>query len=55
MSDLYGDDILLWSAPQAELLRRHTADERANDGAIDWPRSIAEGGHSNVAERSADD
>jgi Domain of unknown function DUF29 len=42
MSDLYGDDILLWSEHQAELLRRHAAEERANDGAIDWPNIIEE-------------
>lgn len=25
MNDLYGDDILLWSEQQADLLRRHAA------------------------------
>jgi hypothetical protein len=38
----YDTDILLWSERQAELLRRHAADERANDGAIDWPNIIEE-------------
>jgi Domain of unknown function DUF29 len=41
MSDLYEDDILLWSERQAELLRRHAAAARAND-AIDWPNIIEE-------------
>jgi hypothetical protein len=41
MSDLYDDDILLWSKRQAELLRRHSATARAND-AIDWPNIIEE-------------
>jgi hypothetical protein len=42
MSDLYEDDILTWSERQADLLRRHAAGERANDGAIDWPNIIEE-------------
>ena len=29
MSDLYDDDILLWSERQAELLRQHAATARA--------------------------
>lgn len=41
MSDLYEDDILLWSERQAELLRQHAATARAND-AIDWPNIIEE-------------
>jgi hypothetical protein len=41
MSDLYEDDILLWSERQAELLRQHAASARAND-AIDWPNIIEE-------------
>jgi uncharacterized protein DUF29 len=41
MSDLYDDDILLWSERQADLLRRHAAGERVNDASIDWP-NIAE-------------
>jgi hypothetical protein len=40
MSDLYGDDILLWSERQAELLRRLAAGEPLNE-APDWP-NIAE-------------
>ena len=42
MTDQYADDILLWSEHQADLLRRHAAGERANDGAIDWPNVIEE-------------
>ena len=41
MSDLYGDDILLWSEQQAELLRRRAAGELVNDAELDWP-NIAE-------------
>jgi hypothetical protein len=41
MSD-YDNDILIWSEHQADLLRRHTAGERANDEAIDWPNIIEE-------------
>lgn len=41
MSDLYEDDILLWSEHQAELLRRRSAVAQAND-AIDWPNVIEE-------------
>jgi hypothetical protein len=40
MSDLYGDDILLWSERQAELLRRMAAGERVND-QVDW-ENVAE-------------
>jgi hypothetical protein len=41
MSDLYEDDILLWSERQAELLRQHATTARSND-AIDWPNIIEE-------------
>lgn len=41
MSDLYEDDVLLWSERQADLLRRHAAVARSND-AIDWPNVIEE-------------
>jgi hypothetical protein len=44
-SDLYGDDILLWSEQQAALLRRLAAGERVNERAIDW---------TNVAEEIED-
>ena len=36
MSDLYDDDILLWSEHQAALLRRLAAGERVNDRDLDW-------------------
>lgn len=40
MSELYGDDILIWSEQQAELLRRMGAGERVND-QVDW-ENVAE-------------
>jgi hypothetical protein len=45
VSDLYDDDILLWSAHQAALLRRRAAGELVNDAEIDW---------TNVAEEIED-
>ena len=41
MSDLYEDDVVLWSERQAELLRRRAAGELINDAELDWP-NIAE-------------
>jgi hypothetical protein len=41
MNDLYGDDILLWSERQADLLRRRATGELVNDAELDW-RNIAE-------------
>jgi uncharacterized protein DUF29 len=41
MSD-YDTDIVAWSERQAQLLRQHAAQTRANDPAIDWPNIIAE-------------
>jgi hypothetical protein len=41
MSDLYGDEILVWSERQAELLRRRAAGEPVNDDEIDW-HNVAE-------------
>jgi hypothetical protein len=41
MSDLYDDDILLWSEHQADLLRRRAAGELVNEADLDWP-NIAE-------------
>jgi hypothetical protein len=41
MSDLYDDDILLWSEHQADLLRRRAAAELVNEAELDWP-NIAE-------------
>jgi hypothetical protein len=37
----YDTDIVVWSAHQAELLRRRAAGELVNDAAIDWP-NVAE-------------
>jgi hypothetical protein len=42
MSDVYEDDIVLWSERQADLLRRHVAGDRANDVAPDWANIIEE-------------
>jgi hypothetical protein len=41
MSDLYDEDIVLWSERQGELLRRRAAGELVNDAELDW-RNIAE-------------
>jgi hypothetical protein len=41
MSDLYEDDILLWSEQQAALLRRLAAGERVND-QVDWENVVEE-------------
>lgn len=41
MSDLYDDDIVLWSERQAALLRQRAATACEND-AIDWPNVIEE-------------
>ena len=41
MSDLYDEDIVLWSERQGELLRRRAAGQRVNDAELDWP-NIAE-------------
>jgi len=41
MSDLYDEDIVLWSERQGELLRRRAAGEFVNEAALDW---------SNIAE-----
>jgi Domain of unknown function DUF29 len=40
MSD-YETDILLWSEPRGELLRRRAAGEVINEAELDWP-NIAE-------------
>src|SRR5258707_8138020 len=45
MSDLYDNDILVWSERQAQLLRRRAAGELVNDADVDWP---------NIAEESED-
>jgi Domain of unknown function DUF29 len=41
MSELYHDDILLWSERQSELLRRLAGGERVND-QVDWENVIEE-------------
>jgi len=41
-TDLYDEDILLWSERQAELLRRAATSERGNQEAPDWPNIIEE-------------
>jgi hypothetical protein len=41
MSDLYDDDILLWSERQSDLLRRVAAGEPVNE-APDWPNIVEE-------------
>jgi len=41
MSDLYEEDIVLWSERQGELLRRRAAGELVNEAELDWP-NIAE-------------
>ena len=42
MSDLYEDDILLWSERQAELLRRRAAGDLVNEAELDWPNLAEE-------------
>jgi hypothetical protein len=41
MSELYEEDIVLWSERQGELLRRRAAGELVNEAEVDWPH-IAE-------------
>jgi hypothetical protein len=41
MSDLYDDDILIWSEHQADLLRRLAGGEQVND-RVDWENVIEE-------------
>jgi uncharacterized protein DUF29 len=40
-SDLYGDDIRLWSERQAALLRRLAAGEAVSE-QVDWPHVVEE-------------
>ncbi|HUB44816.1 MAG TPA: DUF29 domain-containing protein [Acetobacteraceae bacterium] len=42
MSDLYEDDILLWSEQQAELLRRRASGALVNEAELDWPNLAEE-------------
>jgi len=44
-SDLYGEDIHLWSERQGELLRRLAAGEAVSD-QVDWPHVVEEIEHS---------
>jgi hypothetical protein len=41
MTDLYEEDLTLWTERQAALLRRRAAGELANDAEIDW-HNVAE-------------
>jgi Domain of unknown function DUF29 len=53
-SDLYGDDIHLWSERQGALLRRLAAGEAVSD-QIDWPHIVEEIedlGHDHAQGRS---
>jgi multidrug resistance efflux pump len=55
-SDLYGEDIQLWSKRQSELLRRLAAGERVTD-QVDWPNvvgEIADVGQGNAQPPTAD-
>ena len=40
-SDLYGDDILLWSQKQGSLLRRLATGEAVTE-QVDWPNVVEE-------------
>jgi hypothetical protein len=46
-SDLYGDDIRLWSETQSALLRRLSTGESVAD-QVDWPHVVEEIGHSHA-------
>src|SRR5690242_5307033 len=46
-SDLYGDDIRLWSETQSALLRRLSAGEAVAD-QVDWPHVVEEIEHSHA-------
>src|SRR3954447_11090516 len=46
-SDLYGDDIRLWSEMQSALLRRLSAGEAVGN-EIDWPHVVEEIEHSHA-------
>jgi hypothetical protein len=51
MSDLYDEDVLLWSERQAELLRRRTAGELVNDAELDWSHIAEEIESVGISER----
>ena len=48
-SDLYGEDILLWSERQGDLLRRLAAGESVSD-QVDWPHVVEEIEHSHTQQ-----
>src|SRR6476469_1518660 len=55
-SDLYGEDILLWSKKQSGLLRRLAAGEQVTD-QVDWPNvvdEIVDAGHGHAQPPTAD-
>jgi hypothetical protein len=53
MSDLYDEDVVLWSERQGELLRRRAAGELVNDAALDWPNIAEEIESVGRSERAA--
>lgn len=53
MSDLYDEDVLLWSERQAELLRRRAAGELVNDAELDWSNIAEEIESVGISERRA--
>jgi DNA repair ATPase RecN len=53
-SDLYGDDIRLWSEMQSDLLRRLSAGEAVAD-QVDWPHVVDEIEHSHAQPPERDE
>jgi hypothetical protein len=53
MSDLYDEDVLLWTERQAELLRRRAAGELVNDAELDWLNIAEEIESVGISERRA--
>jgi hypothetical protein len=53
-SDLYGDDIRLWSETQSALLRRLSAGEAVAD-QVDWPHVVEEIEHSHAPPEHQDE
>jgi chromosome segregation ATPase len=53
-SDLYGEDILLWSERQGGLLRRLAAGESVSD-QVDWPHVVDEIEHSHAQRQDSQD
>jgi len=50
-NDLYNSDFVLWSAEQAEKLRRLSQGEQVND--IDWPNVVGEVADLGISETKA--